>query len=79
MRTSTLRRAALSTVAAVLLTAATASAASAAPRDVTADQCYEAGGHVEGVGYCTGAEGVDGWGADIDGQGINSQPNLFDR
>ncbi|MFD8086311.1 hypothetical protein ACFV4F_31975 [Kitasatospora sp. NPDC059722] len=79
MRTSPLRRAALTVATAVLLITGTAASASAARRDVTAEQCHEAGGHVEGVGYCTGAEGVDQWGADIDGQGINSQPNLYDR
>ncbi|MGW2253917.1 hypothetical protein ACWCXH_27540 [Kitasatospora sp. NPDC001660] len=78
MHTTLIRRAAL-TVAAALLATGAAAPASAARRDVTAEQCHAAGGHVEGVGYCTGAEGEDEWGADIDGQGINPQPNLWDR
>ncbi|MFD5468406.1 hypothetical protein ACFWIQ_37205 [Kitasatospora sp. NPDC127059] len=42
----------------------------ALPADVTAEQCQEAGGTVQGGGYCVGAVGEDQWGADIDGQGI---------
>ncbi|MFJ8622047.1 hypothetical protein ACIRD3_04300 [Kitasatospora sp. NPDC093550] len=48
--------------------------ARALPRDVTAEQCQEAGGTVQGSGYCVGAVGVDAWGADIDGQGIGDRP-----
>ncbi|MFD0404800.1 hypothetical protein ACFVHV_05660, partial [Kitasatospora sp. NPDC127116] len=43
-------------------------------RDVTADQCRSAGGHVEGSGYCVDAAGEDGWGQPIDGQAINPDP-----
>jgi hypothetical protein len=69
MITQPLARAAVALTTAVLLASA-ATPALALPRDVTAEQCEEAGGTVQGGGYCVGAEGEDEWGADIDGQGI---------
>ncbi|MFG3224545.1 hypothetical protein ACGF07_07175 [Kitasatospora sp. NPDC048194] len=55
---------------AVLLVLGASAPAWALPHDVTAEQCQEAGGTVQGGGYCVGAVGEDQWGADIDGQGI---------
>ncbi|MFD9689847.1 hypothetical protein ACFXPX_34180 [Kitasatospora sp. NPDC059146] len=58
-------------LAAVLALAGAAPATAAVlPADVTAEQCQDAGGTVQGGGYCVGAVGEDQWGADIDGQGI---------
>ncbi|WP_030239720.1 hypothetical protein [Streptomyces sp. NRRL S-350] len=80
MNRSLLARVAATTASAVLLTAAGAAAATAAPaaatglRDVTADQCRGAGGHVEGSGYCVDAAGDDAWGQPVDGQAINPDP-----
>ncbi|MFD4532265.1 hypothetical protein ACFWNL_12600 [Kitasatospora sp. NPDC058397] len=78
MITSHLLRSALTVATAVLLAtgAGTASAAAARPvlRDVTAEQCQDAGGWVEGSGYCVGAEGDDDWGQPIDGQAVNPHP-----
>ncbi|MBO1413839.1 hypothetical protein [Streptomyces sp. FH025] len=70
------------TAATVLLLVANAPAASAAAsakgtsgrRDVTAEQCRDAGGHVEGSGYCVDAVGEDAWGEPIDAQAINPDP-----
>ncbi|MEV7936145.1 hypothetical protein AB0O82_08390 [Kitasatospora sp. NPDC088264] len=78
MITSPLLRSALTVATAVLLAtgagAASAAAARPGPRDVTAEQCQDAGGWVEGSGYCVGAEGDDDWGQPIDGQAINPHP-----
>ncbi|MER7756268.1 hypothetical protein [Kitasatospora sp. NPDC097643] len=78
MSTSPLARVALTATTAVLLTAASAavpaSAAVTGLRDVTAQQCRDAGGWVEGSGYCVGALGEDVWGQPIDGQAINPDP-----
>ncbi|MEV8328728.1 hypothetical protein [Kitasatospora sp. NPDC056731] len=77
MITSPLLRSALTVATAVLLaTGAGAASAAARPvlRDVTAEQCQDAGGWVEGSGYCVGAEGDDDWGQPIDGQAVNPHP-----
>ncbi|MET8630815.1 hypothetical protein ABZW30_45230 [Kitasatospora sp. NPDC004669] len=78
MNSSLLARVAVTTTTAVLLTAgATAPAAFAAAsgkRDVTAEQCRAAGGHVEGSGYCVDADGEDAWGDPVDGQAVNPDP-----
>ncbi|MEU9044865.1 MULTISPECIES: hypothetical protein [unclassified Kitasatospora] len=66
-------------LATALLVCAAGAPAWALPYDVTAEQCQEAGGTVQGVGYCVGAVGADEWGADIDGQGVNAYPNAGDR
>ncbi|MEU8927913.1 hypothetical protein AB0D10_44625 [Kitasatospora sp. NPDC048545] len=80
MNSSRLARVAATTASVVLLTAAGAAAAAAVPaaatglRDVTAEQCRDAGGHVEGSGYCADAVGDDAWGQPIDYQAINPDP-----
>ncbi|MEU9076908.1 hypothetical protein [Kitasatospora sp. NPDC048538] len=76
MTTSLLIRAGLTAATAVLLAAGAAAPApaAAAPRDVTAEQCRDAGGWVEGSGYCVGALGDDYWGQPVDGQAINPHP-----
>ncbi|MFJ3216924.1 hypothetical protein ACIPLC_13520 [Kitasatospora sp. NPDC086801] len=78
MITSPLLRSVLTVATAVLLAtgagAASAAAAGPAPRDVTAEQCEDAGGWVEGSGYCVGAVGDDDWGQPIEGQAINPHP-----
>ncbi|MBV6697698.1 hypothetical protein [Kitasatospora aureofaciens] len=79
MITSTLSRVALTVTAAVLLTTAGATSASAGRRDVTAETCRNAGGSVQGSGYCVDAVGEDEWGAPIDGQAVNPHPNEWDR
>ncbi|MER7674778.1 hypothetical protein ABTY61_40835 [Kitasatospora sp. NPDC096128] len=72
MPTSSLARLAVpfATAAVLALAGAAPATAAALPADVTAEQCQEAGGTVQGGGYCVGAVGEDQWGADIDGQGI---------
>ncbi|MFE4520193.1 hypothetical protein ACFRMQ_39250 [Kitasatospora sp. NPDC056783] len=73
-------RVAVATAAVLLLAAAGAVVAGAGPaaaggrRDVTADQCRDAGGHVEGSGYCADAAGDDAWGQPVDGQAVNPDP-----
>ncbi|MFI2609203.1 hypothetical protein [Kitasatospora sp. NPDC018619] len=80
MNSSLPARVATTTAAVLLLTvvagavAATAGAAASGRRDVTADQCRGAGGHVEGSGYCVDAAGDDAWGQPVDGQAINPDP-----
>ncbi|MFJ9844465.1 hypothetical protein ACIRYZ_29230 [Kitasatospora sp. NPDC101155] len=78
MNLSLLARVAVTTTTAVLLAAgATAPAAFASAsgrRDVTAEQCRGAGGHVEGSGYCVDAVSEDAWGEPIDGQAVNPNP-----
>ncbi|MFH9350732.1 hypothetical protein [Kitasatospora sp. NPDC017646] len=78
MKTSRAARVAVTTATAVLVAAAAvapaASAAARGRRDITADTCRAAGGHVEGSGYCVDASGEDAWGAEIDGQAINPNP-----
>ncbi|MEV7773903.1 hypothetical protein [Kitasatospora sp. NPDC086791] len=85
MNRSRLARVAATTASVVLLTTAAGAAAAAAPaaatglRDVTAEQCRGAGGHVEGSGYCTEAVGDDAWGQPIDYQAINPDPRPGDE
>ncbi|WP_316525453.1 hypothetical protein [Kitasatospora brasiliensis] len=67
-------RVAVVTAVALLLATAAGPAAASGRRDVTADQCRDAGGHVEGTGYCADAAGADVWGAEIDGQAVNPDP-----
>ncbi|RKT12094.1 hypothetical protein BX285_6060 [Streptomyces sp. 1114.5] len=81
MKRSHLARVAATTASVLLFAlAAGAAAAAAAPaavtglRDVTAEQCRGAGGHVEGSGYCVDAVGEDVWGQPVDGQAINPDP-----
>ncbi|MDH6703824.1 hypothetical protein P3T27_000505 [Kitasatospora sp. MAA19] len=77
MVTSSALRSALTVAAAVLLATGAATATAAAgsgPRDVTAEQCQDAGGWVEGSGYCVGAVGDDDWGQPVEGQAINPHP-----
>ncbi|MFG3227887.1 hypothetical protein ACGF07_24295 [Kitasatospora sp. NPDC048194] len=80
MNSSLPARAAATATIAVLLAAGavapatSASAAAGGRRDVTAEQCRAAGGHVEGSGYCVDAGGEDAWGAPIDGQAVNPDP-----
>ncbi|MFE6053025.1 hypothetical protein ACFQ6N_19885 [Kitasatospora sp. NPDC056446] len=64
----------LLTTAAGAVVAAAVPAAATGRRDVTAEQCRGAGGHVEGSGYCTAAVGDDAWGQPIDYQAINPDP-----
>ncbi|MGW3071795.1 MULTISPECIES: hypothetical protein [unclassified Kitasatospora] len=71
---SVLLLAAVAGGAAGALLAAAGPAAASGRRDVTADQCRSAGGHVEGSGYCVDAAGDDAWGQPIDGQAINPDP-----
>ncbi|MQS15801.1 hypothetical protein F7Q99_26925 [Streptomyces kaniharaensis] len=81
MFTSPHARVTLTVVTAVLLTAGATATAAPAPglRDVTAQQCRDAGGTVEGSGYCVGADGDDEWGEPLDGQAVNPDPNLWER
>ncbi|MFJ2862977.1 hypothetical protein [Kitasatospora sp. NPDC087314] len=77
MVTSSVLRSALTVAAAVLLATGAATATAVAwsgPRDVTAEQCQDAGGWVEGSGYCVGAVGDDDWGQPVEGQAINPHP-----
>ncbi|MFD8789084.1 hypothetical protein [Kitasatospora sp. NPDC059599] len=83
MNSSHLARVAATTASVVLLATATAAGAAVAAavpaaatglRDVTAEQCRDAGGHVEGSGYCADAVGDDAWGQPIDYQAINPDP-----
>ncbi|MFF9644341.1 hypothetical protein [Kitasatospora aureofaciens] len=78
MKTSRAARVAVTTATAVLLAVGAAvpaaHAAASSRRDVTADTCRAAGGHVEGSGYCVDASGKDAWGAEIDGQAVNPNP-----
>ncbi|MFE5581872.1 hypothetical protein [Kitasatospora sp. NPDC056531] len=81
MNSSLLARVAVTTTTVVLLFAGAAApaapatfAAAGGRRDVTAEQCRGAGGHVEGSGYCVDAVGEDAWGEPIDGQGVNPNP-----
>ncbi|MBV2155845.1 hypothetical protein [Kitasatospora sp. SUK 42] len=72
-------RAAVTAATVLLLAAAPVGSAASAEgasgrRDVTAEQCRAAGGHVEGSGYCVDAEGEDAWGEPIDAQAINPDP-----
>ncbi|MFI9363039.1 hypothetical protein ACIG5E_18590 [Kitasatospora sp. NPDC053057] len=70
MITSSLARLAVPFATTAVLVLAGSAPAWALPSDVTAEQCQENGGTVQGGGYCVGATGEDEWGADIDGQGI---------
>ncbi|OKI03241.1 hypothetical protein AMK13_27585 [Streptomyces sp. CB02056] len=82
MNSSLPARVAAATASALLLLPLTAAgtvaaagpAAATGRRDVTADQCRGAGGHVEGSGYCVDADGEDAWGEPIDGQAVNPNP-----
>ncbi|MEU7090693.1 hypothetical protein [Kitasatospora aureofaciens] len=78
MKTSRAARVAVTTATAVLLAVGAAvpaaHAAASGRRDVTADTCRAAGGHVEGSGYCVDASGKDAWDAEIDGQAVNPNP-----
>ncbi|MFD8702395.1 hypothetical protein ACFV1W_07210 [Kitasatospora sp. NPDC059648] len=81
MEISRAARVAVTTATAVILAvgavgpvAPAAYAAASGRRDVTAETCRAAGGHVEGSGYCVDASGKDAWGAEIDGQAVNPNP-----
>lgn len=81
MNSSLPARVAAATASLLLLTTVTGAVVAAAGpagatgrRDVTAEQCRGAGGHVEGSGYCVDAAGDDAWGQPIDGQAINPDP-----
>ncbi|MFJ6619416.1 hypothetical protein ACIQOW_17770 [Kitasatospora sp. NPDC091335] len=64
----------LTTVAGAAVAAAGPATVVSGRRDVTADQCRGAGGHVEGSGYCVDALGDDSWGQPVDGQAVNPDP-----
>ncbi|MEU9045075.1 MULTISPECIES: hypothetical protein [unclassified Kitasatospora] len=64
----------LTSAAGATVAAAAVPASATGLRDVTAEQCRGAGGHVEGSGYCVDALGDDTWGQPVDGQAINPDP-----